>query len=114
MRCRIIVPCMWAALTCLSLPGQALADCITSEHYQKEGGISGWAAKVANSADATLRAAYTAGTCSYRKGEHGGGTIPAGAASDRHITVVRGNAACHVFKKLSSLSAAAYNPTTCF
>ena len=113
MRYRIIVPCMWAALSCFSLPGQALAACATAHNYEQEGGLSGWPARVERSSDATLRTAYAHGTCSYRKGEHGGGTVPAGAASDRHVTVLRGNLACHVFKKLST-SSTDYNPTTCF
>jgi hypothetical protein len=113
MRYRIIVPCMCAALCCFSLPGQAFAACATVHNYEQEGGLSGWPARVEESSDATLRTAYTQGTCNYLKGEHGGGTVPAGAASDRHVTVLRGSVTCHVFKKLST-STAEYFPTTCF
>ena len=97
-------------------PAAIAAGCTQASYYQAEGGPSGWPARVENSAKKELRDAYDAGTCIYTKGEHGGGTIPDGAPSDKHITVKYSStsASCHVFKKKSTLPAGAYNPTTCF
>lgn len=107
-----------ALLACsFAFPTAAMAaGCRKASYYQAEGGPSGWPARVENSAKKELRDAYDAGTCIYTKGEHGGGTIPDGAPSDKHITVKYSStsASCHVFKKKSTLPAGAYNPTTCF
>jgi len=103
------------ALASFMLTEQALAACKFASNYEKEGGISGWPTRVENSADAKLRTAFQNGTCEYRKGEHGGGMVPPGAPSDKHVTVkiTSEGPQCHVFKKQSNLPAGAYNPTTC-
>jgi hypothetical protein len=113
MRHSIMAASMWVALSCFPLSGQARANCVNDEHYEQQDGLGGWPTRVENSSDATLRTAYTQGTCRYLKGEHGGGTIPAGATSDRHVTVSRAGVTCHVFKK-SANSRSTYFPTTCF
>ncbi|KVA20701.1 hypothetical protein WI42_12350 [Burkholderia ubonensis] len=102
-----------ASLFVLTGHAQA-AGCQYPDYYESEGGLSGWPAKVKNSSDAKLRTAYENEDCYYLKGEHGGGTVPPGAASDKHVTVSRSGVACHVFNKRSDLPPGAYNPTTCF
>ncbi|KVW31759.1 hypothetical protein [Burkholderia ubonensis] len=112
---RSIPKCLYVMLSSFVLTGYAqAAGCQYSAHYEREGGLSGWPARVQNSSDAKLRTAYENDTCYYLKGEHGSGTVPPGAASDKHVTVSRSGVACHVFKKSSSLPPGSYNPTTCF
>jgi hypothetical protein len=112
MRYRMIFPCICVALAYLAQSGQALARCTTSPNYEAYRGLSGWPVRVQNSSNATLRAAYTAGTCVYLKGAHGGGQIPSGAASDRHVTVAAGGRTCHVFTRRAG-APGPYFPTTC-
>jgi hypothetical protein len=100
------------ALACLAQSGQALAACTFGQGYRNLGGVRGWGARVQNSSHAALRAAFADGTCEYRAGAHGGGQIPAGAASDRHVTIRAGNRMCHVFIRRAGV-AGPYFPTTC-
>ncbi|WP_155122934.1 hypothetical protein [Burkholderia ubonensis] len=111
---RSIPKCLYVMLSLFALTGHAQAAGCQYSNYQKEGGLKGWPARVRNSSDAELRSAYEKGDCYYLKGQHGGGTVPPGAASDKHVTVSRNGVACHVFTKSSSLPPGAYYPTTCF
>ncbi|MBA4205775.1 hypothetical protein [Pannonibacter phragmitetus] len=101
-----------AGIGLFALTDASFAACTYSRNYEAEGGMSGWPARVANSADATLRAAYANGTCVYLKGQHNGGMAPAGTPSNQHVTVSNGVRVCHVFKK-SSTNRNQYFPTTC-
>jgi len=113
MSYRSIPVYLCTVLSLLLFAGHARAACQLANNYEAEGGLSGWPVRVENSSDATLRAAYAAGTCYYRKGKHGGGTTPAGAPDNIHVNVIRNGVQCHVFKK-QSVNPPAYYPTTCF
>lgn len=56
---RSIPKCLYVMLSLFVLTGHAqAAGCQYSAHYEREGGLSGWPARVQNSSDAKLRTAY--------------------------------------------------------